>query len=68
MAIAVAAGGSAASIMQFYTNFIYNFGLVYDAIKNIILFFLGSPRPFNDTPFSVGDNLGSVIYYLLFSA
>jgi hypothetical protein len=61
-------GNVANNPLMIYTNVIYNFGLVYDAIKNMMLYFLGAPRPSNDSPYSVGYNFGSVFYYLLFDS
>jgi hypothetical protein len=51
-----------------YTNIIYNFGLVYDSIKNMMLYFVGAPRPDNNTPYDVGYDLGSVVFYMLFDS
>lgn len=64
----VSLGGSVTNPLALYTNVIYNFGLVYNAIKNVVLYFLGVPRPGNDTPYAVGYNLGSSIFYLLFDS
>ena len=61
-------GGSVTNPLVIYTNIIYNFGLVYDAIKNMALYFLGVPRPGNDKPYDVGYNLGASIFYLLFDS
>lgn len=64
----VSLGGSMTNPMVIYTNIIYNFGLAYNAIKNMILYFLGAPRPGDDTPYSVGYNLGSIFFYMLFDS
>jgi len=61
-------GGTLANPYTLYTNIVYNFGLIYDAVKNMLLFFLGFPRPGYNTPESVGYELGSAIFYLLFDA
>jgi len=65
---AVEVTGSVTSPLMVYTNIIYNFGLVYDSVKNMVLYFLGAPRPNHDTPYDVGYNLGSSFYYILFDS
>lgn len=49
------------------TNIIYNFGLMYNSIKNAVVFFLGYPRPGVETTYDVGFELGSVFFYFLLS-
>ncbi len=61
-------GGTIANPFLLYTNVVYNFGLIYDAVKNMVLFFLGFPRPGYTTPGDVGFELGSAVFYLLFDS
>jgi hypothetical protein len=46
-------------------NLVYNFGLIYNNFKNIVLFFDGNPSAAVDDAYEVGYAMGSIFYYLL---
>lgn len=47
------------------TNLIYNFGLIYDSLKDAIMFFVDPTLSKAKTTFDIGFELGSVFYYIL---
>jgi len=49
-------------------NFLFNFGHMYDSVKDIIVFFNGSDTGGNaKSAFQVGFEIGELLYYVLHS-
>lgn len=46
------------------TNLIYNFGLMYNSVKDVIVFFQGSQFSGAKTAHDAGYELGSLLYYI----
>ena len=62
------------SFIAFYTkptilwyNFVYNFGLIYNSIKNLIFYFTQNPKNKIKTPYDAGFQIGAVSYYFFSS-
>ena len=46
-------------------NLVYNFGLMYDDLKDSLAFFTGNPVVGTTDTFGAGFDLGQIIYFLL---
>ena len=53
------------SLKPYVMNVVYNFGLVFDALRDYWLFIATDPRSEDDGVFNAGDSLGQAIYYLI---
>ncbi len=49
------------------TNLLFNFGLMYDSVKDAVMYFTGDERGHASDSFEAGFELGQVVYYLLFN-
>ena len=46
-------------------NFIFNFGNIFDSVRNTVLFFMSDPRGDFTVPFQAGLGIGNAIYQIL---
>ena len=46
-------------------NFVYNFGVIFDSMREVILFFLEDPRGLANNVHDAGYNLGLSLYFLI---
>ena len=46
-------------------NFVYNFGHIFDAIRELVLFFMLDPRGQVNSVHDAGYSLGQSVYYLI---
>ena len=46
-------------------NIIYNFGAIFDAVREVVLFFMEDPRGQANSVHDAGYNLGLAIFFLI---
>lgn len=53
------------SFKPYLMNFVYNFGLVFDSLRDWWIFLTNDPRGQDDGVYNAGDSLGQAVYYLI---
>ena len=46
-------------------NFVYNFGVIFDSFREVVLFFMEDPRGLANNVHDAGYNFGLAIYFLI---
>lgn len=46
-------------------NLVYNFGAIFDAMREVVLFFIEDPRGLSNNVHDAGYNLGLVLYFFI---
>lgn len=46
-------------------NIVYNFGIIFDSIRETTLFFMEDPRSISNNVHDAGYNIGLALYFLI---